>query len=459
MLEGKKRIHLIGIGGAGMRAIANILIHKGFEVSGSDLSKSDIVKRFEALGATIHIGHKAENIEGAEVVVVSTAIPADNPELMAAREKGLLVLHRSDIVKYVLDFTEGIAVAGAHGKTSTTSMIGQIFEEALLDPTIIIGGEVDYLGGNSKLGKGKYSIVEADESDGSFLKLKPKMAVVTNIEDDHMDYYKTRENLIQAFEQFLENLPEKTGFAVVCGDNAILQVISEKGKRRCIRYGIDNENNEYKAVNIRYEEGLLKYDVLHEGEIEGTIQLQIPGKHNVLNSLAAYIIARKCGIDVETIVAGLAKFKGAKRRFDTKGFEKGVWVVDDYAHHPTEIKATLTAAKELEKHRVICVFQPHRYTRTHDLLAEFGKAFDDADILILTDIYAAGEAPIEGITGESIPQSVREHSQKEVVYIPNIDDVPAYLKGIVKENDLVLTMGAGSVNQYGPKLLALLKEA
>lgn len=457
MLEGIRKIHLVGIGGSGMRAIANILILKGFEVSGSDVKESDIIDKFRQMGATVHIGHDGSYVNGVDAVVRSTAIREDNPEIVAAKELGITILHRSDIVKAVLDVTNGIAVAGAHGKTSTTSMIGQILVEGELDPTVIIGGEVDYLKGSSCLGKGAFSVVEADESDGSFLKLKPHTIVITNIEDDHMDYYKTMDNLLNAFCEFVETLP-MDGKAVVCGDNEHIRYVMGRVNRQFVTYGLE-ESNDYVAKNIHYEDSALVYDVVYKGTNLGRIRLRVPGNHNVLNSLAAFIVAHDvCEVPANIIGKGLGKFIGAKRRFETKGHVAGVWVVDDYAHHPTEIKATLKAAKELEKHRVICVFQPHRFSRTHLLKDEFATAFTSADEIYMTNIYSSGEDPIEGIDGHTIPNAIESATEQHVNYVENVDDLPAVLAKVVRPNDLVITMGAGSINQYGPKLLALLEE-
>lgn len=457
MLEGIHKIHLIGIGGIGMRAIANVLILQGFDVSGSDVKESVVVNHFREMGARIFIGHDAKAVEGVDAIVISTAIPEDNPELVAAREQGITVLHRSDVVKAVVDITKGIAVAGAHGKTTTTSMLGQIFEEALLDPTIIIGGEVNYLQGNSKLGKGEHSIVEADESDGSFLKLNPRRIVVTNIENDHMDHYKTMENLLKAFDEFIHKLPKEDGLAIVCGDNINIRKLLPALDRRVITYGF-NEDNDYVAKDVHYEDHLLVYDIYKNGFYDGRIKLQVPGLHNVLNSLGAYALAQQEGIETEVIAKALIKFIGAKRRFETKGLVNGIWIVDDYAHHPTEINATLKAAKDIEKHRVVCVFQPHRYTRTNLLLKEFSQAFKEADVIVMTDIYGAGEAPIAGIDGYSIPKAIKEATGQEVHYVANADDLPAYLMTFIKPQDLVITMGAGNINQYGLQLVALLEE-
>lgn len=457
MLEGIKKIHLIGIGGSGMRAIANILIAKGFEVSGSDVKNSPVIEKFRSQGAIIHIGHDASYVNGVDAVVRSTAIRESNPELKAAREQGITVLHRSDIVKAVLDVTKGIAVAGAHGKTSTTSMIGQILVEAKVDPTVIIGGEVDYLGGSSVAGNGELSVAEADESDGSFLKYNPHSIVITNIENDHMDHYGTMENLLAAFVTFVGRLPED-GTAVVCGDNDNIRYVMKQVDRKFYTYGF-GDANDFIARNVHYVDGHLVYDIEHQGSIMARLKLCVPGRHNVMNSMAAFIMSHVVyGISVEVCQKALGKFIGAKRRFETKGHVAGVWVVDDYAHHPTEIAATLKAARELEKHRVICVFQPHRYTRTQLLLKEFATAFTAADELYMTDIYSAGEDPIEGIDGRTIPDQIEAQTGMHVHYVPNVDDIPAVLKKVVRPNDLVITMGAGSINQYGPKLLALLEE-
>lgn len=456
MLEDVKRVHLIGIAGTGMRAIANVLIEQGYSVTGSDIKESDITKVFAEKGATIYIGHEASHVEGADLVVISTAIHNDNPELVRAKELGISIIHRSDIVKLLLDHSVGITVAGAHGKTTTTSMLGQIFEEAQLDPTIVIGGEVDYLNGNSKLGKGKFTIAEADESDGSFLKLNPHYTVITNIENDHMDYYGTRERLLEAFQAFIERLPEE-GLAVVCGDNVALAKLSTVVKRRFRTYGF-HDHNDYVAKNIRYQEGLLVYDVWRAREQLTTITLQVPGNHNVLNSLGAYVMARFLGVDEEMILSALYKFIGAKRRFEKKGMVNDIRVVDDYAHHPTEIGATLSAAKGLEKHRVVCVFQPHRYTRTQLLRKEFGTAFKDADVVVLTDIYSAGEDAIPGIDGHTIPNEMLEATGQKAILVESLEELVPTLKSIVLPGDLVITMGAGSINQYGPKLLSALQE-
>ncbi len=454
MLEGYKNIHFVGIGGSGMSAIALILIKMGFQVSGSDLSTTEMTKRLESLGAMVYIGHKAEHINNAEAIVISTAIPSTNPEVMRAREKGITIFHRADIVAQIMKERRGIAVAGAHGKTTTTSMIAIILEKAGLDPTVIIGGEVDDFGGNAKLGSGEELVAEADESDGSFLKLSPQIAVVTNIENDHMDYYGTMENILHTFETFLKSLPDN-GLAVLCFDNTNLKDVASKINKPISSYAIDTAA-EYMAKNIRLNGIITTYDVFHQDQFVGTIVLNVPGKHNVLNSLAAVVVAIHLGIPFDQIAMGLSLFHGAKRRFQTKGMINGVWVIDDYAHHPTEIKTTLMAAAQTKPQRLICVFQPHRYSRTQLLHEEFGTAFTEADLLILTEIYAAGEQPIPGVNGQIIEEEVKRQTNQKVQFFPERKEVATYLADIAKPGDMVITMGAGNIYLTGEELVEFL---
>lgn len=457
MLKGIKKVHFIGIGGAGMSALARILIDKGYTVTGSDMKKSPIVEQLSDRGAQIWQGHAAGNVDGAEAIVVSTAIPDSNPEVIAAKERGLKRLHRSDVNAFLLNAAEGIAVAGAHGKTTTTSMIGVVLDHAGVSPTIIIGGEVDYLGSNAKLGRGKYLVSEADESDGSFLKLKPHIAVVTNVEDDHMDYYGTMDNIRKAFRQFIENIDHETGNAVLCFDNENIRNIAAQVKRPIISYAIDHEAD-YKAVDIKPQGAGISFAVQYKGEKLGRIVLNIPGRHNVLNALATVAVARLAEVDFDKIAEGFTLFNGAKRRFETKGRKAGVWVVDDYAHHPTEIASTLIAARQTEHKRLICAFQPHRYTRTKLLVEEFGSCFKEADILLLTDVYSAGEAPIPGVDGRLIEKSVLEKTGRQAIYIPERANIAEQLAKIAKPGDLIITMGAGDIFLTGPELLAKLKD-
>ncbi|MDR1701494.1 MAG: UDP-N-acetylmuramate--L-alanine ligase [Sporomusaceae bacterium] len=450
MLDGIKKIHFVGIGGSGMSALAKIMLSLGYEVSGSDVNKSEITAKLEQAGGTIQIGHAAANIAGAEVVVLSSAIDPLNPEVIAAQSKGLKIIHRSDVLAALFVNRRGIAVAGAHGKTTTTSMIAHLLLTGGLDPTVVLGGEMEPIGG-AVLGEGNFLVAEADESDGSFLKLLPQIAVITNIENDHLDHYGSMAAILAAFKEFVQTLPQDNGLAVVCFDNEYLREMMDGCGRRYISYALDHDA-EYRAVNIRLEQTYTLYDVDHRGVKLGTVKLNVPGRHNIANSLAAIIVGLTAGLSMKEISASLASFKGPKRRFQTKGKIKGVWVVDDYAHHPTEIATTLLGAKQTAPNRLICVFQPHRYTRTKNLRHEFGSAFKSADLLILTDIYAAGEQPIAGIDGETIKEEVEKQTNQHVTYIPDKDKVARYLAEIVEPGDLVITMGAGNIFRSGEEL-------
>ena len=451
MLTTGKKIHFVGIGGAGMSAIAKVLIEKGYDVSGSDLKRSEVTERLSRLGADIQIGQKEENVEGKDVIVVSTAIQAQNPEIIAAKKYNIPIIHRSDVVAFLMnESSRGIAVAGAHGKTTTTSMSAVILERGGLDPTVIIGGDVDYLGGNAKLGHSGIMVAEADESDGSFLTLYPKVAIVTNIENDHMDHYKTMDNILKAFRQFLHNLPED-GVAILCYDNDHIREMAPQIERTIITYAIDHEAD-YQAQNITTIGQNTSFDVYYQEDLCGRIVLNVPGKHNVLNALAAIAAAREMGLSFEAIAEAFTLFNGAKRRFQTKAKADGIWIVDDYAHHPTEINTTLTAARQTKPKRLVCVFQPHRYTRTYHLSKEFGAAFDEADVLILTDIYSAGEAPIDGVDGRLIVREVKAHNGKDAVYIEDWQKIADYLETHHEEGDLIITMGAGNIYEVGEDL-------
>ncbi len=445
-------IHFVGIGGSGMSGIAKVLLEMGYKVSGSDLSQSETTLKLERIGAKVFMGHDSSNIANAEAIVVSTAIPESNPELQAAREKGLKIFHRADIIAELMVSRKGIAIAGAHGKTTTTSMVAVMLEHAGIDPTVIVGGELDYLKGNAKLGLGQYLVAEADESDGSFLKYSPEIAVVTNIENDHMDYYGTMEKVLDTFNEFLYKVPEAAGLAILCFDNEYIRNMAPDLKRKYISYGIYHEAD-YTAQNIRTQGAVTIYDVYYQQKFLGTIKMNVPGRHNVQNSLAAVIVGITVGMPFEQIADGLANFYGAKRRFQTKAKINGVWIVDDYAHHPTEIVSTLQAARQTEPKRLICAFQPHRYSRTQLLKSEFGASFSACDILVLTDIYSAGEAPIPGISGEVIRDEVERQTNMQVIYIPEKDKIAKYLRQIVEAGDLVMTMGAGNIYQVGEELI------
>lgn len=452
LLQNIKKIHFVGIGGSGMSGIAKVMLAMGFDVSGSDISKAETIYKLEKLGATIYIGHAAENVADAQAIVLSTAISESNPEVSAARQRGLMVFHRADLLAYIMKSKQGIAVAGAHGKTTTTSMIAVMLEKCGTDPTILIGGELPYLNGNAKLGQGSWVVAEADESDGTFLKLSPQIAVVTNIENDHLDFYKSMDNILFTFKEFLHKLPIETGVAILCFDNQYLRNIAQNVPGRVISYGIDYEAD-YMARNIRINGSAMIYDVYFHGQMLGTITLDVPGRHNVANSLAAFAVGHYMGLSFEQIAEGLAAFHGVKRRFQTKGKVKNCWIVDDYAHHPTEIMTTLKAARDLNPTRLICIFQPHRYSRTSFLKEEFGRAFLAADHLILTDVYGAGEEPIAGVTGEIIKDEVERQTSQKPIYIADKNKISRYLAEIVEPGDLIMTMGAGDIYQAGEELV------
>ena len=445
-------IHFIGIGGAGMSAIAYVLIKRGYDVSGSDLNAGHMSAHLAQEGAMVYMGHAACQVDDAEAVVISTAIHQDNPELVAAKKRNIPVLHRSDVLAAIMNAADGVAVAGAHGKTTTSAMISCIASDGGIDPTVIIGGEVSSLGGNARNGAGRFVVAEADESDGSFLKLQPYLAVVTNIEDDHLDHYGTEENIYQAFKQFVGNIKEG-GKAILCFDNPKVRRLAGETAGTVITYGVEGEEADYTAKNITYGVSGTGYDLYYKGEYLTRVELAVPGRHNVLNSMGAFAAAREMGISVDSILASLKKFGGAKRRFETKGKVGDVWVVDDYAHHPTEIGVTLKAARQTQPKRLLCVFQPHRYTRTKLLFDEFCQCFTDCDELILTDIYAASEEPIPGVSSMHLAEGIKAATGQDVLYIGKLAKAEEYLEREVQPGDLVMTIGAGDVFKIGEELV------
>ena len=445
-------IHFIGIGGAGMSALAYVLIKRGYDVSGADLNAGHMSAHLAEEGAMVYMGHDACQVDDADAVVVSTAIHANNPELVAAKAKGLPVLHRSDVLAALLNNAKGVAVAGAHGKTTTSAMISCIAAESGIDPTIVIGGEVTSLGGNARNGAGPYVVAEADESDGSFLKFYPHLAVVTNIEDDHLDHYGTEENIYKAFKQFLGNITEG-GKAILCADNAKVRRLAQETDKTVLTYGIEGEDADFVAKNITYGVNGTTYDLYCHNELLTQVHFIVPGRHNVLNSMGAFVAAREMGIAMEKILASLAKFGGAKRRFETKGKIEGVWIVDDYAHHPTEIGVTLKAARQTQPKRLLCVFQPHRYTRTQLLFDEFCASFVGCDELIIVDIYAAGEDPIEGVSSAKLAEGIHAATGQKVQYIPRLAKAEEYLQAQAQAGDLIMTIGAGDVFKIGEELV------
>ena len=458
MLSGIHNIHFIGIGGAGMSALAHVLCERGFHVTGSDQNAGGVCEKLKALGAVVYQGHAAQQVQGADAVVISSAIHADNCELVAAKEQGIRVMHRSDVLAELINHADGVAVAGAHGKTSTSAMLSCIATESGIDPTVVIGGEVTSLGGNARSGNGRFVVAEADESDGSFLKFNPLYAVVTNIENDHMDHYGSEENIYKAFKQFLGNI-RQGGAAVLCMDNEKLRRLAKETEARVISYGIDNEEADYVAKDVVYHTGGTDYKVYKNGSLFAEVQLIVPGRHNVLNSLGALACAVEMGIDTDSILSALKKFTGAHRRFETKGRVNGVWVVDDYAHHPTEIGVTLKAALQTRPQRLICVFQPHRYTRTQLLFDEFCACFKGCDKLIVTDIYAASEDPIEGVNSAKLAEGIKKVSGVDVEYVPSLAEIETYLAKTARSGDLVMTIGAGDVYKVGEALVTDLQRS
>ncbi|MGB9792174.1 MAG: UDP-N-acetylmuramate--L-alanine ligase [Thermacetogeniaceae bacterium] len=445
--------HLIGIGGAGMSALAKILMDMGIKVSGSDLVASPKLEKLKKQGAHICIGHSAENIQpGVDHVVVSSAIPPSNVEVVAARQKGLPVITRGDLLARLMNSCKGIAIVGAHGKTTTTSMISLVLVANGFDPTCVIGGEVSDIGGNARLGKGEYMIAEADESDGSFLKLSPYAAVITNIDNDHLDYYKNTEEIVSAFQNFLHRV-NNDGFAVLCTDNRFVRELYVT-HAEAITYGLEG-SPDYKAVVIAEKGFAVEADIFERQNLLGRLYLAVPGVHNVQNALAAVAVGRRLGLSFDQIADALRTFRGAHRRFQVLAQYDGIKVIDDYAHHPTEIRAVLNAARSLKSSRTIAVFQPHRYTRTLFLKDDFGSAFSGCDLVIVTDIYSAGERSIDGVTSELIVRAIRQNGQN-VLYIGNLDDVVDFLSREMKSGDLILTIGAGNVCVVGQKLAEIL---
>jgi UDP-N-acetylmuramate--alanine ligase len=453
-----ERIHFVGIGGIGMSGIAEVLLNLGYKVSGSDLRGSEITQRLESLGGEIFFGHAAENVANADVVVISSAVHDDNPEVVEAQLRLIPVIPRAEMLAELMRMKYGIAVAGTHGKTTTTSMVATILSKGGIDPTIVIGGRLNSLGTNARLGQGQFLVAEADESDGSFLHLSPTIAVVTNIDADHLDFYSGIEEIKDTFVEFINKIPFY-GLAVLCLDNGNVADVLPRVKKRFTSYGMSAQAD-FRATDVKLSGFSTSFVAHHKGVRLGEITFSMPGAHNVLNALAAIAVAMELDIPFETIQEGFAGFGGVGRRFHLKGEANGIMVVDDYGHHPTEIKATLGAAKAgFAENRLVVVFQPHRYSRTKELFEDFVKAFHDADVLILTDIYAAGEAPIEGVTAESLANRVRRHGQRDVTWISDRDKLCEHLERVLAPGDILLTLGAGNVWQVGETMLQRLKAA
>jgi len=446
-----KKYFFIGIGGAGMSAIALVLKGMGNQVSGSDIKRSRYTAILENEGIKVYTSHDPSNLGDSEIVVYSAAIPYDNVEMAEARKRNLDIMGRSDILAQILNSKKGIAISGTHGKTTTTSMVSLLLRGSDLDPTIIIGGELNELGSNARCGKGDYVVAEACESDGSFLKYNPYISLITNIEEDHMDYYKDYGNLKKSFLKFIENT-SKGGFVIIDGDEVDLE--GNTGKRM-VSYGFGAEND-LCAKDIRYANFGSSYSLEIKGKKDGKIKvrLNVPGIHNVKNSLAALSVCYCLGMDLRKTAELMQFFTGVKRRFEKRGEKKGALIFDDYAHHPSEVKATLAAAAREKKNRVVTVFQPHRYSRLSNLLGKFGKCFIECDILVITDVYGAGEQPLLGISGKAIIDELSETGfENSMAYIPKLEDVVKYLELNIKKDDLVLLMGAGDITRVTEELL------
>jgi UDP-N-acetylmuramate--alanine ligase len=459
--RGIERIHFVGIGGIGMCGLAELLRAQGYTVTGSDLAEGPTVARLRALGVAVAIGHDAGHVSGADVVVVSSAVRANNPELLEAGRRGIPVIPRAEMLAEVMRLKDGIAVAGTHGKTTTTSLLAHVLQLAGLDPTIVVGGRVIGSGEEgertgARLGNGPFLVAEADESDGSFLHLAPVIAVVTNVEAEHLDHHGSLEALEDAFAAFLERLPF-WGAAVLCLDDPGVQRILARVSRRRITYGLLAQAD-WVASEVRTDGAGMAFAVRRQGEALGAVSLPLPGRHNVANALAALAVADEVEVPFAVAAEALASFRGVERRFETKGVVAGVRVVDDYGHHPSEVRATLAAARGVHAGRIVVVFQPHRYTRTRDLFEAFTTAFHDADLLVLTEIYAAGEPKLPGVEAASLADAIRARGHRDVRFLPDLERVPEALVPELRSGDLVLTLGAGSVSRLGPRLLARLVE-
>ena len=461
MLGSTRRIHFVGIGGVGMSGIAELLVNLGYEVSGSDAKQSPVTTRLATLGVEIHEGHASDYVGAADVVVLTSAVRASNPEVVEAERRGIPVIPRAEMLAELMRMRFAIAVAGAHGKTTTTSMIAFVLERGGLDPDAVIGGRLRAFGSNARLGRGEYMVAEADESDRSFLLLWPSMAVITNIDREHMESYRSFEELQEAFTAFANKVPFFGG-VVACADDASLAAIFPRITRRLVTYGLENQGAHVRATGVELGSfgGRCIVHRVRGGASErlGVLELSIPGRHNLQNALAAATVAIELGLGFDEIAAALGVFEGAERRFERHEEADGVLVVDDYGHHPTEIAAVLAAARASLGRRLVVAFQPHRYTRTQLLMQEFGAALAEADEIVLTDIYAASEDPIPGVTVDALADAVRQKSGKPVRVVKAIDDLVPELMKIVRKGDAVLTLGAGSIGSVPKRLVDALRK-
>ncbi|MGH9836021.1 MAG: UDP-N-acetylmuramate--L-alanine ligase [Blastocatellia bacterium] len=461
MFKKYQHIHFVGIGGIGMSGIAEVLLNLGYRISGSDAKLSPITERLQKLGAKVFEGHSGANIESAQVVVTSTAVRADNPEVVEAVRRQVPVIPRAEMLAELMRLKYGIAIAGSHGKTTTTSMVATVLDRAGLDPTVVVGGRVNTIGSNAKLGHGDFMVVEADESDKSFLKLSPTIAVVTNVDLEHLDFYSGIEEIRSCFVQFVNKAPFY-GSVIICLDDPNIQMIIPQITRRVMTYGM-RAHAEISAFSVQISRESFGSDfaVRRKGEELGRIKLNVPGEHNVLNALAAVAVGLDLEVEFPVIAQGLEAFRGAERRFQIKGLvegeRNGILVVDDYGHHPTEIRATLSAAKTSGR-RLVVLFQPHRYTRTAALREEFARSFYDADVVLLSDIYAASEDPIEGVTSQALAEEIEKFGHRRARYIGGVEQGKQALLDVVQSGDLVLTLGAGNVWRAGEEFLGAIQK-
>ncbi len=452
MFRGRIRsIHFIGIGGIGRSGIAEVLLAHGFEVSGSDLASGETTKRLAGLGAAIHVGHAADQVQDADVVVFSSAVSPENPEVVEARRRGVPVIPRAEMLAELMRLQDGIAIAGSHGKTTTTSLVATVLRAAELDPTVIIGGKLNVLGSGAARGKGELLVAEADESDGSFLHLTPAISVITNIDPEHLDHYGDHEAVKEAFVDFANRVPFY-GLVVACLDHPHVQDVLPRIDKRVATYGLAAQAD-YCARDLQVAGLSTRFELVRRGEPVGRCEVRMPGVHNVLNALATLAVADELGVDFDTARQALATFAGVQRRFTVLGEADGVTVVDDYGHHPAEVEVTLEAAQRAYGRRVLVAFQPHRYSRTHHLFDELTRAFNRADVLLVTDVYAAGEQPIEGADAASLVAAIRAHGHRHVSHVPEQADLIPALMDEARPGDVVITLGAGSITRTGPALL------
>lgn len=454
MLSKKKTIHFVGIGGVGTSGLAQVLLDKGFQVTGSDLKRNAFTERVESKGGKIYLGHKGDNVKGAGIVVYSSAASPDNPELIEAKNNHIPTLRRAELLAELTKKKTSIAVTGSHGKTTTTSLIALILNEAHLKPSYLIGADVEQLNGNAHLGTGKLFVVEADESDGSFLFLNPTYAVITNIDKEHLDYYRNIHEIITAYLGFAQRL-DKKGILVCSYDCQNVRKLLDVVNRKHIRYGTSQDCDFY-PKDIQMCDNQSSFKCMRKGKPLGLVRLNVPGLHNILNSLAACAVSLELGVEFKAIQQALYKYEGARRRFQLKGEVNGVMVIDDYAHHPNEVRATIDAARNWKNRRIVCVFQPHRYSRMMHLLNDFKGCFDGVSHLVITDIYAASERPIPGVNGEDLCSKVKEHGFKDAIFISK-DQVLDHLKGYLKSGDITLMIGAGDITDLSDELMSTLK--